>query len=96
MQHAHGKELELICRKKAQRDGTATGNELPQKNTARAAATKTVPRERLAPRRRGAEKDQEETPCLVFSVSLRLGAKKDLNSKQRKRRRNRENFWWIM
>src|ERR1035438_2717085 len=46
--------------------------------TARPAATKTVPRERPAQRRRGAEKDQEETPCMVFSESLRLCAKKPL------------------
>jgi hypothetical protein len=50
----------------------------PQKNTARPAATKTVPRERLAQRRRGAEKDQEETPGMVFSAPLRLCAKKSL------------------
>ncbi len=48
----------------------------PQKIAARPAATKTVPGERLAQRRRGAEKDEEETPCLVFSASLR--AKKSL------------------
>jgi hypothetical protein len=41
---------------------------------ARPAATKTVPRERLAQRRGGAEKDQEEKLCMVFSVSLRLCA----------------------
>src|ERR1035438_6480603 len=48
------------------------------KSTARPAATKTVPGERLAQRRGGAEKDQEETPCLVFSAPLRLCAKKSL------------------
>jgi hypothetical protein len=37
-----------------------------------------VPEERLAQRRRGAEKDPEDTPCLVFSASLRLCAKKSL------------------
>jgi hypothetical protein len=45
---------------------------------ARPAATKTVPRECLAQRRRGAEKDQPETPCIVFSAPLRLCAKKSL------------------
>jgi hypothetical protein len=50
----------------------------PQEKEARPAATKTVPREGLAQRRRGAEKDQEETRGLVFSVSLRLRAKKSL------------------
>jgi len=41
--------------------GHGWGVFLTTKNTARAAATKTVPRERLAQRRRGAEKDEEET-----------------------------------
>jgi hypothetical protein len=53
----------------------------PQKGAnspARSAATKTVPRERLAQKRRGAEKDQEETPDMVFSAPLRLCAKKSL------------------
>jgi hypothetical protein len=56
----------------------ADGHEKGALNAARPAATKTVPGERLAQSRRGAEKDQEETPCLVISAALRLCAKKSL------------------
>ena len=45
---------------------------------ARPAATKIVPGECLAQRRRDAEKDEKDTPCLVFSASLRLCAEKTL------------------
>jgi hypothetical protein len=63
-----------LCAKKSLREGVI----LPDCSTARPAATKTVPGERLAQRRRGAEKDQPETPCIVFSAPLRLCAKKSL------------------